>query len=173
MMRLDMTQPATQPMTRPNVARRAQLGESLDNGAVDLYGRPPRPLPTFGLCFSTHAFVRYMERHIDAPAVEALRSQGLDDHQILDHLKMPYAAELDEFVTRAMHAYDNCCMMTRDAMYGLTYILNVGHVPLRICGDVCVTVMPAHWHDDRINRKHQTPRHWRRRRLERLTLEAA
>ena len=183
-----------------NVVGRAKLGEWIDptidptNGAVDLHGRPPRPgvispevvhpnvvcraqlgvaLPAFGLCFSTHSFVRYIERHVDATVVETLRSQGLDDHQILDRLKTPCATELDAFVTRATHAYEGCRSATRYAMYGLTYTLNVGHIPLRIRGDMCVTVMPAHWHDEQINRKYQTPRTWRRRRLERLTLDAA
>jgi hypothetical protein len=105
--------------------------------------------------------------------VEALRNQRLDDHQILDRLKTPYATELDAFVTRATHAYDSCRLMARYAMYGLTYTLNVGHVPLRIRGDMCVTVMPAHWHDNQINRKYQTPRTWRRRRLESLASDAA
>ena len=159
------------------------------NGAVDLYGRPPRPgcsrsnvvrraqlgdtLPAFGLCFSAHAFVRYIERHVDANAVDALRNQGFDDHQILDSIKSTYATELEAFVIRATHAYEGCRSATRYAMYGLTYTLNVGHMPLRIRGEMCVTVMPAHWHDDQINRKYQTPRTWRRRRLERLTLDAA
>jgi len=156
------------------------------NGAVDLYGRPPRPGysrsnvarraqlgDSFGLCFSKHALVRYIERHIDSEIVEALRAQGLDDHHILERLKVPYAADLDAFTARAERAYENCCTMTHDAMFGLTYILNVGDVPLRICGDMCVTVMPAHWRGDRANRHYQTPRTWRRRRLERLTLDAA
>jgi len=156
------------------------------DGAVDLHGRPPRPCDSrsdvarraqlgdpFGLCFSKHALVRYIERHVDSEIVEALRSQGLDDHHILERLKVPYAADLDAFIARATHAYDNFCSMTDDAMFGLTYVLNVGHIPLRICGDRCVTVMPAHWHGDRAHHRHQTPRTWRRRRLERLSLEAA
>src|SRR5689334_12100403 len=97
-----------------------RTGMAVSDKAADLEGRPPQPCEPrlgFGLCFSTHALVRYIERHVDANAVEMLRVQGLDDHRILGRLKVPYAAELDAFVTRAAHAYDNCCTMTRDGMF--------------------------------------------------------
>jgi hypothetical protein len=140
---------------------------------------PSNAIPTVAcggaaqLCFSTHALVRFIERHVNSQAVEILRRQGLDDHQVLNRLKIRFATELEALVERAMHSFAGHAASIRRAMNGMTYILNVGDVPLRICGDVCVTIMPAHWNAARLYGKYRTPRTWRRRCLDRLKLEAA
>lgn len=95
------------------------------------------------LRFTDHALVRYVERHVDERAVRELRGRGFDDHALADRLRVSHAGPIGEFLERARRAFDARSSQLRNVVCGMTYAIVLGHVPLVICGDTCVTVRPS------------------------------
>ncbi|MBV8171801.1 MAG: hypothetical protein JO219_07710 [Candidatus Eremiobacteraeota bacterium] len=93
------------------------------------------------LRFTTHALVRYVERHVDAGAVKMLRRRGLRDGAILRALAPRFDAQLQLFrsgVSACAHRG-----LRAQSIAGVPFRLKVGRMRVVIHNGRCVTVLPA------------------------------
>ena len=98
--------------------------------------------------FTDHAIVRLVERHADELSVLALRRRGLTERQLAAYLRITHADAIGEFQRRVQAALDRQTAQFFNVMCGMTYTIVLGHVPLVIAGDRCITVLPPR-HEDR------------------------
>jgi hypothetical protein len=93
------------------------------------------------LGFTSHALVRFVERHLDRDAVERLRRRGLADVVIARSLAAPFGAKLDSFRAEARTRARRS--MRSRAIANIPFRLKFGGMRIVIDHGRCVTVLPA------------------------------